>query len=72
MSRHVWAFNRRTRQKRRIPEGWLQPNVFGGNWSLTPSSRRRESSAPVAPEPASTEAGLSVDPAQPDEPREDK
>lgn len=67
--KYVWAYERRTGRKRRIPEKWLQPNVFGDAWSLTPRSRGYKAAAPVDPEPTSSEAA--PDPAQP-EPRKDK
>lgn len=51
------AYHRRTGRKRRIPEQWLQRNVFGDNWSLTPRSRgyTAPKSVEATPEDASTE-----------------
>ena len=56
--KYVDAYYRLTSKKRRIPESWLLPNVFGDNWSLTPRSRgytkpRTEPVEPT-PEPSST------------------
>lgn len=63
--KYVQAYHRKTGRKRRIPASWLAPNVFGDNWSPTPSSRgKSRAKKPVdTPEPASAEAGSSVAPA---------
>lgn len=67
---HVWAYHKRTGEKRRIPARWMLPNVFGANWALTPSTRGYKAAAPVEhTKPTSPEAA--PDPAQP-EPRKDK
>lgn len=41
--KYVWAYHKTTGEKRRIPETWMRPNVFGDSWSLTPSSRDKKS-----------------------------
>lgn len=51
--KYVDAYHRRTGRKRRVPEQWLAPNVFGDNWSLTPRSRgyTKPRTEPVEPTP---------------------
>lgn len=74
MAKYVHAYSTRTGQKRRIPARWLLPNVFGSNWSETPSSRSRKGKGkPVKPtEPVSSEAGSPIAPANGDAPRKDQ
>lgn len=72
--KYVDAYNKISGQKRRIPAKWMLPNVFGGTWSETPSSRTRKGKGqPVeTPEPASPEAGSPIAPANGDTPRKDQ